>query len=359
VRVTSWTVVEPGRPMILRSREEEPDAGDVIVEVAACGVCHTDLSFYYDGVPTRRPFPLALGHEISGRVVEAGPGAEAWIGREVIVPSVIPCGACPACLVGRGQVCPAQIFPGSSVDGGFGSHIRVPARGLCHVADLEDPTRNRAGLDLVSLAVVADAVSTPYQAIARSGLSAGDLAVWVGVGGLGSFGVQIAAARGAHVVAIDLDEERLARAGKFGAALTMAAPATDAQSIRIARQQIRSFGESHGVPTWRTTIFETSGDPEGQRLAFGLLGPGSTLSVIGYTASSIDVRLSHVMAFDATVQGNWGCLPEVYPDVVDLALSGRIAIEPFIERRPMSAINEVFLELRRRPPRYRQVLINT
>jgi 6-hydroxycyclohex-1-ene-1-carbonyl-CoA dehydrogenase len=341
--------------MVLSTRDEEPARGEVVVEVAACGVCHTDLSFYYDGVPTRRPFPLTLGHEISGRVVAAGADAESWRGHQVIVPSIIPCGTCAACAAGRGQICPAQIFPGSSVHGGFGSHIVVPARGLCGVPDLADRSRNVAGLDLEALAVVADAVSTPYQAIVRSGVTPGDLAVWVGAGGLGGFGVQISAAIGAVAVAVDVDDERLSQLTTRGAALTMNATNADGRVLRTA---LRQFAETRGIPTWRTKIFETSGQPAGQALAYALLGHGSTLSVVGYTPRAIELRLSNLMAFDAIAQGNWGCLPEHYPAVVSLAMSGRIAIEPFIERRPMSGINEAFADVQRGGVRRRIVLIS-
>ena len=75
----------------------EPGPDEVVVEVAACGVCHTDLGFAVEGVATRHPLPLILGHEIAGRVVAAGEQAADWNGRAVIVPAVIPCGACPAC----------------------------------------------------------------------------------------------------------------------------------------------------------------------------------------------------------------------------------------------------------------------
>jgi 6-hydroxycyclohex-1-ene-1-carbonyl-CoA dehydrogenase len=346
-------VEQPGQPMIWGSRDEQAGPGEVIVETAACGVCHTDLGFFYDGVPTRHPFPLTLGHEISGRVVEAGEGAAQWVGRAVVVPAVMPCGTCEACLAGRGQVCPRQIFPGCDVHGGFGTHVRVPARGLCGVPDLADRSINRAGLDLDALAVIADAVSTPYQAIVRSGLAPGDLAVWVGVGGVGGFGVQIAAARGAAVVAIDIDAERLARLREYGADLTLDSSQLDQKAIR---KRLREFAGARAVPSWRTKIFEASGHPAGQALAFGLLGHGSMLSVVGYTAQPVEIRLSNLMAFDAVAQGNWGCLPEHYPVVVDLALSGRVRLEPFIERRPLSSINEVFAELHRGPVRRRILL---
>lgn len=353
MHVASWVVEKAGTPMVSRTREERPGPGEVLVAVAGCGVCHTDLGFFYDGVPTRHPFPLTLGHEISGRVVAAGPGAETWPGADVIVPAVLPCGICDACLAGRGQICPKQIFPGSDVDGGFATHVKVPARGLCRVPDLADPAINKAGLDLPALAVVADAVSTPYQAIVRAALAPGDLAVWVGAGGVGGFGVQLSAAFGAKVIAIDLDDARLERLKGFGASLTINARS----EVKAIRQQVREFASGSRVPSWRVKIFEASGHPAGQALAFGLLGFGGLLSVVGYTAKTVDVRLSNLMAFDAVAQGNWGCLPEHYPAIVDLALAGRIQLLPFVDRRPLATINAVFEELHHQSARGRIVLI--
>ena len=113
MQVTSWIAPQPAVPMVREQRSETPGPGEVLVQVKGCGVCHTDLGYYYDGVPTRHPFPLTLGHEVSGTVVHAGPGAEHWIGKDVIVPAVIPCGECDACasgnrssgLVGSPMVC--------------------------------------------------------------------------------------------------------------------------------------------------------------------------------------------------------------------------------------------------------------
>lgn len=339
MKLRSWVLREAGAPLALEQRDESPGAGEVLVQVAGCGVCHTDLGFYYDGVPTRHPLPLTLGHEISGTVVEAGPGAESWRGRQVVVPAVLPCGECPACRAGRGQICPRQVFPGCDVHGGFATHVRVPGRGLCLVPDLAG---SPAGLDLAALSVVADAVSTPYQAVVRSGLQAGDLAVFVGVGGVGGFGVQIAAALGAHVAAIDVKEQRLEQVAAHGARLTLNAASLDGKALR---KKLREFADAHGVPTWRTRIFETSGTPAGQATAFGLLGHGGYLGVVGFTPRPVELRLSNLMAFDATAQGNWACLPEHYPAVVELVLSGKVALLPFVEKRPMAEINAVFAEL--------------
>lgn len=354
MQVGSWVVEQPGQPMVYQTRDETPGPGDVIVKVAACGVCHTDLGFFYDGVPTRHAFPLTLGHEISGTVVEASADVAEWLGVSVVVPAVIPCGTCPACQAGRGQICPKQVFPGNDVHGGFGTHVRVPARGLCRVPDLSNPQINVAGLSLDALAVVADAVSTPYAALVRAQLAPGDLAIWVGVGGVGGFGVQIAAALGASVVAIDVNDERLTHMTQYGASLTLNSGTTDAKAIR---KRIREFADAQKIPSWRMKIFEASGHPAGQALAFGLLSHGALLSVVGYTPKPVELRLSNLMAFDAVAMGNWGCLPELYPAVVDLALAGRIALEPFVDRRPLSSINEVFTELHHGSARGRIALI--
>jgi 6-hydroxycyclohex-1-ene-1-carbonyl-CoA dehydrogenase len=332
----------PLAPLQSASRDLSPAPGEALVRVAGCGVCHTDLGFFAGDVPTRHPLPLVLGHEISGTVVAAGEGAAAWVGRDVIVPAVIPCGACPACLSGRPAICPRQVFPGNDLDGGFASLTQVPVRGLCPVPPLADDHVNPAGLDLAALAVIADAVSTPYQAVRRAGLEAGDLAVFVGAGGVGGFGVQIAASLGAHVAAIDPDPARREKAAAHGAGLTLDAKAP----FRSIRDAVRGFAARERIPTWRQKIFETSGTVPGQETAFGLLGHGGSLAVVGFTPDKAALRLSNLMALDASAQGTWGCPPEHYPAVLDLALSGRVALEPFIERRPLSSINESFQQLR-------------
>ncbi len=354
MQVSAWTVRSPGEPMVLEERDEAPGSQEVLVQVAGCGVCHTDLGFFYEGVPTRKPFPLTLGHEVSGTVVDAGDGAAAWLNQPVVVPAVIPCGECAACRAGRGQICPEQIFPGNDVHGGFASHLRVPANGLCPVPNLADPETNPSRVELPALSVIADAVSTAYQAIVRSGLGEGDLAVFVGAGGVGGFGVQVAAAMGAVTVAIDIDAGRLDLMTRHGADLTLNAAELEFKALRDA---VRSLAKQRKIPTWRQRIFETSGTEQGQLTAYGLLGHGGYLSVVGFTAKKVELRLSNLMAFDARAEGNWGCLPEHYPAIVELVLSGKVALEPFIEYRPLSSINETFEDLRARRVSRRIILI--
>ena len=342
VQVRAWTVTGIGEPMIEQRRVEAPGPGEVVVKIAGCGICHTDLGFYAEGVPTRKPLPLTLGHEISGVVVEAGTGAERWQGRAVVVPAVIPCGACEACRAGRASVCPKQIFPGNDVHGGFATHVRVPARGLCAVPDLSDHRLNPARVDLPTLAVLADAVTTPFQAIHRSGLGAGDLAVVVGAGGVGGFAVQIAAVAGAHVVAIDVDPARLALAAAHGAGLVLHAGQLDFKALK---QAVRSFANGREVASFRWRIFECSGTTAGQSTAFGLIEHGSYLSVVGFTTKKLELRLANLMAFDATVQGNWGCVPELYPAALQLVLQGKVVLGPFTEQRPLASINQSFADV--------------
>jgi 6-hydroxycyclohex-1-ene-1-carbonyl-CoA dehydrogenase len=319
-------LVEPGAPLALREAPVPvPGAGEVLVRVAGCGVCHTDLGFWRDGVPTRRPPPLTLGHEVSGVVVEAGPGAEALAGREVIVPAVIPCGECALCRGGRGNVCRRQVMPGNDVDGGFADFMVAPARGLCVVEE-------RGGYGLAELSVVADAVTTPYQAVLRSGLAAGELAVVVGVGGVGTYCAQIAAALGARVVAIDVAAAKLAAVADHGPELLIDASATPFKELR---RQVAAAAEAWGCPPHGWKIFECSGAVAGQETAFGLLTPAATLMVVGFTLEKATLRLSNLMAFDATVQGTWGCLPELYPAALRLVTEGRITLRPFIRLFPL------------------------
>ncbi len=334
MRVDCWQMSAPGRPLERAVREEPPPVrGEVIVAVAGCGVCHTDLGYLDAGVPVRGRLPITLGHEISGRVIAAGPGAETLVGAAVVVPAVLPCGDCELCRAGRGSICRQQVFPGNDVHGGFASHVRVPARGLCRV----DATRD-VELDLVDLAVLADAVTTPFQSIRRSGLRGGDLAIVVGAGGVGGFCVQIAAALGATVVAIDVDDERLAALEPHGAALTL--NAANQPGAGALRNAVRGFAKERGLPAACWKIFECSGSPAGQETAFSLLGPGAYLGVIGFTPESVKVRLSNLMAFDARAEGNWGCAPDLYPEALELVAAGSVALKPFVERHPMSRINQ-------------------
>ncbi len=347
-----WVMRAVGEPMTVEPLQLGTVApGQVRIEVAGCGVCHTDLGYYYDGVRTNHPLPLALGHEVSGRVVAAGAGAESWLGQAVVVPAVAPCGECEACRRGKATICPAQQMPGNDVHGGFATHLEVSARGLCVV---DEARLAKAGLSLADVSVVADAVTTPYQAVVQAGVGPGQLVVVNGVGGVGSYCAQIAAALGATVVALDVDPRKLEAVAAHGASKTFNLRETDPKNLK---KEIGAFAKAKGLPSREWVIFECSGTAAGQSTAFGLLVHGATLGVVGFTMDKVEVRLSNLMAFHARALGNWGCAPELYPAALDLVLDGRVELSDFVERHPLAEINQVFADVHARRLTRRAILV--
>ncbi|TAK56484.1 MAG: 6-hydroxycyclohex-1-ene-1-carbonyl-CoA dehydrogenase [Gammaproteobacteria bacterium] len=335
--IRTWQMTAPGRLQRTEIPRPELAPGEALVEIRGCGVCHTDLSYFYDGVPTVDKPPLTLGHEIAG-VIVAGDQPE-LIGAEVIIPAVLPCNDCEICRSGRGNRCLKQRMPGNSMGiwGGFASHIPVPARDLCRVpAGRQQP--------LEHLAVVADAIATPFHAAKRAGLQPDDRVVVIGAaGGVGSFMTQIAKGLGARaVIAIDLNEEKLALMCGYGADFTINPRGKSAKEIK---DLIKDWCKTQGLPAnfgWK--IFEVTGSKAGQELALALLSFVGKLIVVGYGTAETQYMLSRLMAFEADMIGVWGCRPMDYPEVLGMCLDGRIALGPFVETRPMSQIEQVFDE---------------
>jgi len=359
-KIQTWQMVQPWKKdpetgKLIGGKLEKTEIpvpplqpGEVLVEIAGCGVCHTDLGYFYGGVPTVTKPPLTLGHEISG-VVEAG--EEKLVGKEVIIPAVMPCNKCPICAAGRGNRCLAQKMPGNSLGiyGGFSSHIPVPAEDLCVV-------ENRCDFQLAELAVIADAVTTPYQACVRAGLKQGDNVVVVGVtGGVGSYVAQMAKAFGAKtVIGIDLNPAKLERALKYGADFVINSTGKDAKAVR---QEFREICKAHSFPShYGWIIFEVTGVAPGQEIALNLLSFVGKLIWVGFGMQKNEYCLSRLMAFDAEIVGTWGCLPKYYPKVLELVLNKTIKIRPFTELRPMSQIKKVFEEAHNRKLMKRVVL---
>jgi 6-hydroxycyclohex-1-ene-1-carbonyl-CoA dehydrogenase len=219
---------------------------------------------------------------------------------------------------------------------------------------VDESRLDRAGLTLPDVSIVADALTTPYQAVQRAGVRPGSLAIVVGAGGVGGYCVQIANAFGAKVVAIDVDEEKLETISHHGAALTLDARVLDGKAMKAA---INAFAKKSGLRATEWLIFECSGTAAGQLTAYGLLVHGATLSVVGFTMDKVEVRLSNLMAFDARAIGNWGCPPESYPAALDLVLDGKVEIKPFVEAHPLDDINRVFAAVHHREIKKRAVLV--
>jgi 6-hydroxycyclohex-1-ene-1-carbonyl-CoA dehydrogenase len=332
--IKTWQMTEPGKLTKTEIPVPELTADDVLVEIKGCGVCHTDLSYFYQGVPTVTKPPLTLGHEISGVIVE---GKADLIGKEVIVPAVMPCNNCPICAKGRGNRCLSQKMPGNSLGiyGGFSSHIPVPYKDLCYID-------NRKDFPLEVLAVVADAVTTPYQAALRGDLQKGDMVMITGAaGGVGSYMTQTAKAFGAAcVVGFDIADDKLENMKNFGLDLAINPKGKDIKEIK---DLVKAFCKEKGLPSnfgWK--IFECTGTKPGQELALDFLSFIGRLVVIGYGPQKVEYMLSKLMAFDAEIVGTWGCPPKHYANVLKLVLEDKIKIKPFVEMRPMSQIAQVF-----------------
>jgi 6-hydroxycyclohex-1-ene-1-carbonyl-CoA dehydrogenase len=326
----------------------ELEPTEVLVEVAGCGLCHTDLSFLYGGVQTKHPVPLTLGHEISGTVVATGSGLTELADQQVLVPAVMPCGECDLCRQGHRRICRSQIMPGNDIDGGFASHVKVPGKYVCPV-DLTG-----SSLELWQLSVVADAVTTPYQAAERAAVGTGDTVIVIGAGGVGTYGVLVALARGAKVVVLDVDQSKLDRMKEYGAAATVNVTDLDAKAVKKAVKQ--AVKEAGGAP-WRWKILEMSGTAAGQETGYNLLNFGATLAVVGFTMAKSSLRLSNIMAFDATIVGNWGCDATLYPEVVAQVLEEKIPVKPFVKQYPLDDINQVIDDARAHKLTERAVLV--
>ena len=188
----------------------EPGPGQVLVRVEACGLCHTDLHVQLGHVrpPNRQP-PLILGHEGVGQVVEAGQGAAHLLGQRVGIPWIYDaCGQCRECLGGFESVCAHQRAHGFDMDGAFAELVVADARFVAKLDQAMDP---------FATAPLMCAGLTAHGGVKKAALAPGMTCVVLGCGGLGLYAVQLARRTGATVIAVDVDEPKLAAARRLGA----------------------------------------------------------------------------------------------------------------------------------------------
>jgi D-arabinose 1-dehydrogenase-like Zn-dependent alcohol dehydrogenase len=188
----------------------EPGPGEVLVKVAFCGICHSDLSLINGTFPSQLPV-VTQGHEASGTIAKLGPEVTGWAeGDRVIVAAGRPCTACPNCRRGDIANCLRIQLMAFAYDGAWAEYTVAQAVGLTRVPD---------NVPLEQAAILADAVSTPFGAVVRTGkVGIGEsVGVW-GVGGVGTHIVQLARLVGAvPVIAVDIKPEVLDRAVELGA----------------------------------------------------------------------------------------------------------------------------------------------
>jgi alcohol dehydrogenase, propanol-preferring len=194
--------------------------GEIVVEIEASGLCHTDIHAAHGDWPVKPKLPFTPGHEGVGIVESVGPGVtEVRIGDRVAVPWLgWACGTCDYCVSGWETLCESQRNTGYSVDGGFAEYAKAFAGHVVRVPD---------GIDPFDAAPLTCAGVTTYKAVKVAGVKPSDLvAVW-GIGGLGHLALQYARIFGGRVVAVDLIEEKLELARDLGAEFTVNAAETD------------------------------------------------------------------------------------------------------------------------------------
>ncbi len=307
-----------------------PGPGELLVRVAACGICHTDLHYLDHGVPTFKKPPLVLGHEISGTV--AGPGAGVKNFREgdrVLIPAVLTCGQCRACRSGRENICDAMRMLGNHIDGGFAEFVVAPAKD-CFSLPSEIP--------LADASIIADAVSTPYHAVKhRAQVRTGSVVAVFGCGGVGMNVVQCAVVAGGRVIAVDVDPKKLELAGKLGAAATV----NPKEVERVDKELKKMTGGGCDI------AIEAIGKPETIRLAYESVRRGGRVCVIGYSAEEVTLAVSKLMFYELEMVGSLGCRPVDYPEIIELVRVGRLQLAPLITGRiPLEQINDGFDALR-------------
>lgn len=305
----------PGQLKLSEVPVPEPGPGEVLVRVAACGICHTDLHYIDHGVSTFKS-PVILGHEVSGTIAGLGPGVSRFReGDRVLLPAVFTCGTCRACRSGRENICEQMKMLGNHVDGAYAEYVAAPAKD-CFSLPQEIP--------LADACLIGDAMSTPYHAVKhRAQVRVGETVAVFGCGGVGINAVQFAALAGGHVIAVDLDDRKLERARQFGAR-----EALNARSVERVDKEIKKR-TGGGVDV----AMEVIGKPETIRAAFDSLRPGGRLCAVGYSAEPVTLPFSKVMFYELAVVGSLGCRPGDYPELIELVRGGRVQLTPLVTGR--------------------------
>jgi succinate semialdehyde reductase (NADPH) len=331
-------------------RDPEPGPGEVLVEVAACGVCHSDLHLLKGETPAR--LPMVLGHEIAGTVVGVGERVEGLAtGDGVVAPFILPCGDCPECARGRDEFC-ARFWAlnrgqGTLFDGKTrlyrpdGEPVWMNAMsGLAELAVVPATSAFPAPprLALADAAPIGCAVFTAFGAARHAAqLCAGERVAVVAVGGVGMSLVQVARALGAsQVIAIDVV------ASKLEAALAQGATHTIDGSREDVADRVDELTDGQGVDV----AFEALGRPETLRQALGTLGRGGRCVAIGVgpAGALTEIEVNAIVRSELRLIGSYGARTRAdMPELLALVESGAIRPETSISRRVgLDEVGEAF-----------------
>src|SRR3984957_7846114 len=310
--------------------QQQTDAHEVVIEVEARGVCHSDLHVADGDWPQLVPItkrPLILGHEIAGRVVEKGSAVtNLALGDRVGVAWMHwTCGECGFCREGNENLCVKQKITGVMVAGGYAEFVKAPASHALKIPD---------GLSCVEAAPLFCAGVTVYRALRRAKIEAGQRLAIFGIGGLGHLAVQIGHGLGAAVTAIDVSDDKLAYARSLGADSTLN-PAT----AKVVKE-LRAVGGVH-------VAMVTSAAKAAYDMAFPCVRPGGTLLVVGLPAEPLCFAPIVMAALEVHIQASSVGTRQDMREMLVMAAAGKVRCQ--LKTRPLADVNEVLESLARGP----------
>ena len=301
-----------------------PGPGEVLVKIAASGVCHTDLHAAHGDWPVKPQPPFIPGHEGVGHVVALGAGVtHVKEGDRVGIPWLYSaCGHCEHCLGGWETLCESQQNTGYSVNGGFAEYTLAKAD---YVGRLPD------NVGFIDIAPVLCAGVTVYKGLKVTDTRPGQWVVISGIGGLGHMAVQYAKAMGLNVAAVDIDDSKLALARQLGASLTVNARQTDpAAYIKEA------IGGAHGV-------LVTAVSPKAFEQSLGMVRRGGTVSLNGLPPGDFPLPIFDMVLNGITVRGSIVGTRQDLQEALDFAGEGKV--KATVSSEPLENINSIFERL--------------
>ncbi|UAK23099.1 alcohol dehydrogenase AdhP [Sphingomonas nostoxanthinifaciens] len=315
-------VREFGKPLVIEEvAVRMPGPGQILVKIAATGVCHTDLHAVDGDWPVKPNPPFIPGHEGVGHVVAVGSGVtHVKEGDRVGVPWLYTaCGHCVHCLGGWETLCESQENTGYSVNGSFAEYVIADPNYVGHLPD---------GVDFVEIAPILCAGVTVYKGLKVTDTKPGDWVAISGIGGLGHMAVQYAKAMGRNVVAVDIDDAKLALAKELGA--TMTVNALHADPAAFIKKEI---GGAQGV-------LVTAVSPKAFQQALGMVRRGGTVSLNGLPPGDFPLSIFDTVLKGITVRGSIVGTRLDLQESLDFAAQGKVRAT--VSTDTLENINDVF-----------------
>ena len=297
-------------------------AGKVLVKVIATGVCHTDLHAMHGDWPIKPTVPFIPGHEGVGEVVEVGEGiTHLKVGDKVGIPWLYSaCGHCDHCYAGWETLCKKQQNSGYSVNGSFAEYCLDDGDYVGVIPE---------SVDLFEIAPILCAGVTVYKGLKMTEAKTGDWVAISGIGGLGHVAIQYAKTMGFNVIAIDVDDSKLALAKELGADVGI-----NALKVNVKEEVLKASGEGcHGV-------LVTAVSPKAFEQAVSIVRRGGTMVLNGLPPGKFDLSIFDMVLEGITVRGSIVGTRLDLKEALDIAARGKVKAHISVE--PLENINDIF-----------------